>query len=325
MFRDKGFKPNNITVNFILMDGGVGDHIASLTVLNYIHHKYPFVKQLVWVPDFLLEFAQHHLSKLLIRPFSSMRQYYDPHLPTKTTKWDQIVSPMKTSLIDYAYIKLCDENPPIEHKNYLQINPKKIDISKFDLNKDYIVLTTGFTAEVREFPVAEVNKIVHWATDNSIDVVFLGQTETKTGGVHTIKGNFTPGIEYKWGTDLRNQTTLLEAAAIMHNSKAVLGVDNGLIHVAATTQTPIIAGFTTVDPKCRIPYRNNQFGYKFYPITPDESLKCRFCQSNTNFIYEHPKTRLKHDYRFCLYDADKNACTRHMTAEKFLNILKSIL
>lgn len=315
MFRDKGFKPKPVTMNFILMDGGVGDHIASLTALNYIHNKYPYVKQLVWVPDFLLEFAQHLLPKLLIRDFSSMRQYYDHTLPTKATKWDQIVSPMKTSCLDYAFMKLCDEKPSIEHMNYLQINTKKIDLN-IPLPENYVVITTGYTAKVREFPTNEINKLIDYLKTNNITPVFLGKKDTPTGTKHIIKGTFSEDIQYSQGLDLVDKTSLLQAAKIMGGAKAVVGVDNGLLHIAATTQVPIIAGYTTVDPIARIPVRNNQLGHNYYTITPDQSLSCRFCQSNTNFIF-------KHDYKECLYK--DYACTSHMTAEKFINQLKAIL
>lgn len=318
MLRLKGFKPKHKEVNFILMDGGVGDHVASLTAVNYITNKYDFIKPLVWTPDFLADFSRHLLpSRALVRDFSSMQRYYNPELPTKTTKWDGIVSPMKTSCLEYAFMKLCDEKPSISDMNYLQIKPNKIDISKFDTPQQrYVVITTGYTASVREFPAKEVNKLVNWCLNNHLGVVFLGSTSTKTGTAHTIKGNFDTTIDYTKGLNLIDKTTLLEAARIMHDSVAVMGVDNGLLHVAGTTDTWIIGGFTTVNSEARMPVRSNILGYKYLPVVPDENLVCRFCQVKTNFIYDH-------NYMTCLYK--DNLCTAHMTADKFIAHLQTIL
>lgn len=319
MFREKSkFKPKHKEVNFILMDGGVGDHVASLTAINYITNKYDFIKPLVWTPDFLADFSRHLLpNRALVRNFSSMQRYYNPELPTKTTKWDGIVSPMKTSCLEYAFMKLCDEKPEIQHMNYLQIKPNKIDISLFNIpTQNSIVITTGYTAEVREFPAKEINKIIDWCVSRKIQVIFLGSTATKTGTAHTIVGNFDKTINFDKGINLIDKTNLLQAARIMYDAKAVVGVDNGLLHVAATTPIKIIGGFTTVEPKARLPVRNDIFGYDYFTVTPDESLSCRFCQSRTNFIYDH-------NYMKCLYK--DNLCTTHMQADKFIAHLQAIL
>lgn len=318
MFRQNHkYKPKSQAVNFILMDGGVGDHVASLTAINYIVRKYENIKPLIWTPDFLTDFSRHLLpSTALVRDFSSMQKYYNPDLPTKTTKWDGIVSPMKTSCLEYAFMKLCDEKPSLEHMNYLKIKPNKIDTGLFNIPiQNNVVITTGYTAAVREFPAKEVNKIIDWCLANNLGVIFLGSTSTKTGTAHTIQGHFDTTINFDKGLNLINQTSLLQAARIMHEAVAVIGVDNGLLHVAGCTDTWIVGGFTTVNPEARMPIRNNILGYKYLTVTPEESLGCRFCQVKTNFIYDH-------NYINCLYD--DRLCTTHMTADKFIKHLESI-
>lgn len=315
MFRE-GFKPKPETVNIIFMDGGVGDHMASLVATNYAIKTYPWIKFLVWVPDFLLDFAKNVMPNAKINNYSSMRTKYNPNLPTKTTKWDGVVSPMKTHVLDYAFLKICDENPGIEHKNYLKINPDKIRTDHIKLSDKYVVLTVGYTASVREFPAGHVNKIAAYIKSSGYEVVFLGQTATKTGTAHIIKGKFDESIDLSVGKNLIDKTTLTQAAKIMRNATAVIGVDNGLLHVAGCTDTPIIGGFTTVNPELRMPVRNNVLGYNYYPIVPDNSLKCSFCQVKTNFLYGH-------DYVNCLYK--DNLCTKQMTAEKFITQLEKFL
>lgn len=317
MLRDTGFKPQPKTVNCILMNGGVGDHIASLVAANYILKNYPWIKLLIWVPDFLLEFSKNVLpKKAIVNNYSSMKYKYDPEEITKTTEWDGVISPMKIHCLDYAFLKLCDEIPDIEHMNYLKVNLSKVHLSKFKLPEKYIVITTGYTAAVREFRAESVNKIAKYAKQKGYEIIFLGQTSTKTGSSHTIVGVFDENIDFSIGLNLIDKTSLLEAAKIMSKAKAVIGVDNGLLHVAGCTDVAIVGGFTTVSPDLRMPVRNNELGWNYFPVMPDASLACSYCQSQTNFLYGH-------DYKTCMYK--DNLCTYQMASEKFIKELEKIL
>lgn len=317
MFRDEGFRPKTKTVNLILLDGGLGDHVAALPAVDHAIKAYPWVKFLVWVPDYLLNLARHLVPNASVKSFTQMRGSYEPTKPTKTTKWDGHTSPMKMHGVDYAFLKLLDEVPP--SRAYLQIRPNEIE-KDWDIDvllpEKYVVLTTGFTAEVREWPADEVNKTAQYVISKGYTPVFLGQRNVQTGTAAVIKGDFKSEIDYTAGVDFIDKTSLIEAAAIMSGAGAVIGVDNGLLHVAGCTQVPIVAGFTTVNPELRTPARNGIFGWKFYTVEPDKDLKCRFCQAKTNFLYGH-------DYKKCMYS--DNLCTKQMTAAKFIVHLENIL
>ncbi len=108
----------------------------------------------------------------------------------------------------------------------------------------------------------------------------------------------------------------------MSKAKAVVGVDNGLLHVAGCTGVAIVGGFTTVRPEIRMPIRHNILGWNYHAVIPDKSLDCSFCQQDTNFLYGH-------DYRKCWYKEKKERteilCIKQLTADKFKTILESIL
>ena len=298
------------------MDGGVGDHMASLVAIKYIKSQYPYVEPLVWTPDYLTAFSAHVLPGIEVRSYTEMKTQYNKDLYTKTTKWDSIISPMKIHLLDYAFLKLCDENPDITYKNSLRIYPDAIDTSMLAMPKDYAVVTAGFTAKAREFRAPYINEICKYLVSRNVTPVFLGATKTETGAKHIIEGNFSGDINFKLGVNLLNRTSLLQAAKIMGNAKAVLGVDNGLLHVAGYTNVAIIGGFPSVSPEIRMPVRNNILGYNYYPVVPDEGKGCNFCQERTNFLYGH-------DYRECIYKDDR--AINQMTAEKFINKLEIVL
>lgn len=316
MFRT--FKPNPRAVNIILMNGGVGDHIGgSLIAINYMVRRYPWITFLLWMPDFLIDFAENVLPKgIHIKGYSDMLAGYDRELPTKTTKWDGVMSPMKIHQVDYAFLKLCDELPSKTDKSSLKVNLTPVGINKFNLPSKYVVITTGYTAEVREFIPNSVCTLISYVKSKGYTPVFLGQKQTATGGHHVIQGTFDNNIPYSKGVNLCDKTTLLQAAKIMAGAKAVIGVDNGLLHVAACTDVPIVAGYTTVLPSKRVPYRDGVRGKNWYPVVPDKDLACRFCQSNTNFLYEV-------NYTKC-FEKDL-ACVKQMTATKFIAHLSKIL
>lgn len=312
-------------VNMMLLDGGIGDHVASLVAVDYAINKYPHITPIVWVPAGMKDFAINVLPyKTDVRSLHELTFNYDRDLPTKTTKWDGVTSPMKIHCVDYAFLKLLDENPSIEHKNYLRVKFNKVRTNKGIRNlinqSQYVVITAGYTAEVREFPTKEINRIVNFIKSKGLEVVFLGQNNTKTGTGHVISANFSGEINFDAGINLINETTLLEAALIMHHSRAVVGVDNGLMHVAGCTAANIIGGFTTVSPEIRKPVRSNSLNHRFWTVTPDESLDCRFCQEKTNFLYEH-------DYRNCIHKGQEKerTCVKQMTADKFIYHLERIL
>lgn len=317
-------KPKTKTINVIHLDGGLGDHVAALVADAYILKQYSWITPLIWVPDYLKGFAQNVLPEgTFVKSFSEMRGRYQPNKTTKTTKWDGHTSPMKIHLGDYAFLKLCDELPSIEHKNYLRVQFTNVDLQPIELPQRYVVFTVNFTAEVREFLPKHVNALTKYVLNKGYTPVFLGETKTKTGVAHVIQGQVREEIDFNGAINLIDKTSLLQAAKIMQGSKAVVGVDNGLLHVAGCTDATIVGGFTTVSPEIRMPIRNNILGYNFYPVVPGElSHNCQGCQQNTNFLYGH-------DYRKCWYKEKKERtlieCVAAMTADKFIVFLEKIL
>ncbi len=315
------FKPKTKTINLMLLDGGLGDHIGSLVAVDYILKKYKHVKPIIWVPDYLKELSIYLLPpEAEVFSISEVRGKYEPTRPTKTTKWDGITSPMKIHTVDYAFLKLCDENPSIFHKNYLRFKETPMTHLIPNQNREYVVITTGYTAEVKEFKPKAINEIARYLVSKNILPVFLGQKQTKTGGQHIIEGKFSEEIDFSLGLNLIDKTSLIEAGNIISRAKAIVGVDNGLIHLAGCTDTPIVAGYTIVTPLTKMPIRHNTIGHGVYPITP--GLECQGCQVKTNFLYGH-------DYKKCYLKEAKVTesivCVTKLTSDKFIPYLDHIL
>ena len=304
-------------MNFGLTKGGLGDNVARLPALIKLFKKYPQVYPIIYVPDYFLPIAQ-----LACKGYSCKVKAYsefkpdtpEGKLPAKDTDGGTCTT-LHTHLTDHAFRTLLDEDPECpEDKNYPQLDLSQIAISSFNLPQRYVVLTVGHTSKTREWLASEVNKVASYAVSQGLTPVFLGSENAAQGNKYDIRSAFDPGISYDLGVNLVNKTTLLEAVKIMEGAVAVLGVDNGLLHLAACTTVPIIAAFTMVSYKIRLPTRNGIFGYNTKVIEPN--IDCQYCQNRTNFF-------LNHDYRTCMKGTME--CVKQVTGEKFINSLEEVL
>lgn len=314
MFRNnkKGFNKEHIQV--YLDNGGLGDYIALMPAVKYIQDHVPNIIQHLWCPDFFVPVAKNLLPNLIVKPFSEQKDWKTNWGTVKLS--NQAHSPLRTHLTDYAFNVLVDKQVDIQYKNYLPFDLTKIDIDAFNLPEKYVVITTGFTAEVREMLPEFVNDTALYVRTSGYIPIFLGSHVATVGVGQDIKGTFSTQIDYSIGLDLINKTSLLEAAKIIAGAKAIVGLDNGLMHVAGGTNTPIIGGYSTVDPKLRVPYRKDILGWNCYTVVPSEDLACRFCQSEFIHVYNH-------DFRQCYY-SDKQ-CLSQMTSEQYINHLVKLL
>jgi len=328
MFRDNTLISRE-PVNIIFDDGGLGDNICRLSAVKYIKDTYKHVDLYVYVPDYFLDLAKHLIPGpgVTFKKFSEAEQNWNKSFASLRTTNPQVGN-MRTHILDNAFAVLVDKDVEIEHKNYVQLKLNKISISKFTLPEKYVIITTGYTAEVRELRADVVNSLSDYVLSKGYTPVYLGSKNAPVGVLVTsgkdtsIIGNFNASIDYSKGLDLINKTSLLEAGKIISGATCLLGLDNGLMHLAGCVETPIVGAYTTVEPRYRLPYRHNVLGWNCFVVEPTESLKCRFCQSNFNFVYDH-------DFRSCYYKEKgldtEIQCTKSITADKFITHLEKLL
>jgi ADP-heptose:LPS heptosyltransferase len=300
--------PEPLKVNLYLKGGGLGDNVARLPAVKYLLDHAPNVTHAtVIVPRYFIEFAEHLLEpygeRVTILPEEDATAKADFSLYSPTTD-EGVHSTLRTHLTDHAFHTLVDASVDDRFKNYLQIRPNEIDVSSFNLPERYVVLTTGFTAPVREWLPEQINAVIDWLSLHNISIVFLGKERVSKD----IYGNFDKdAIQYDRGINLINKTTLLEAAKIMGQARAVVGLDNGLLHVAGCTGVPIVAGYSSVEPKLRMPYRMGRLGHEVRTVTPD--TPCQFNQSSTLIS-------LNYDFRQCV--CGDYRCLKSMTSRKWI-------
>jgi len=217
------------------------------------------------------------------------------------------LTPAKMMLSHYAAIGLLGEILPKKHYSYLPV--PEVDVAKFGVDfRKAVVLVVSYRDVNRSIPNEELLKIAEYVHMRGLIPVYVGKTDNGAWKDRPPVSPFTPPL---YGVDLRNQTSISELATILAQAIAVCGVDSGAIHLAGTTSTTIIAGYTNVDWRYRIPTRQQG---RTLVIEPDP-MDCRYCSSRW----------AKDTYNFlnCYYG--HNNCVKSLRADKYINALNSVL
>ena len=272
-------------VNFVLHSGGIGDYTAYLSSLLWIAKAHPQVHGTIHSPTHFIEIPQFLFKnfpnwKIVPRGVSppTDNPTFEPHfIPANC---------LGTHPLDLGFIYFAGQNPPPDDFNFYPT----LDFAESErpLPSQYAVLIPGGTHPNRTLPPKAFNGIKEYLLSLNLIPVFLGKTDTTPA--HRI--NYPDGYDYTNAVNLIDKTTLLEAAKIMAFARVVIGLDNGLLHLAATTDVPVVFGYTIAAPKHRNPRRKQGITYNIHP--DPQTLPCTFCQSNMRFINSH-------DFAHCVY------------------------
>ena len=317
--------PMNCVYNF----GGLGDNICRMPATRYLLDNVKHILPTFYIPAYFIEMFKHLVKPWAppIIPLHEFKQEFKRYAPTVDFN-PLIHTSMHRHLIDHAFDCILDLDSrwlDPKHRHYPQPEAITSKPLKTQLGgADYVVFTPNYTHSNRELRSEALHRLTTQCYEAGYIPVLLGSTTLNYDGVERSYGY----SQYKTGRsqddilDLRNKTSLLEALQIMRAARAVVGVDNGLLHLAGCTAVPIIAGYTTVDPKHRVPIRPEGVT----EIVTPEGLDCAGCQSN--WLYTWTGARRSHDFKRCFYSdnvALKNKCTKLLTAEKFWSKLKKYL
>jgi hypothetical protein len=336
-------------VNVSLAQGGVGDNIARIPALRYAIRNFRHALFYIYAPEGFISFLQAILKSELGDDEAAMYQVlpldlWDRRLRGMEVDFKPIqISSLSMGLVENGFLHLCNRLPASPGEaEYPVFTPSPRDVLNTDpilkARAAYVVVTTGFTSPVREWPVAEINDFILRTKKEGLNVVLLGSSKINVSENFQVEVKFNERIRSDLCEDLRDQTTIKEACEILGNAVCVVGVDNGLLHLASCTSVPVIWGFTSVDPKHRIPVRNGKPGFNAYTVQPSATLDCRACQSRYHFF--------EHDFRQCLALRLKGStgisnemlasdpsgrrseeksieCLKDMKGEKFFHVLKT--
>lgn len=218
------------------------------------------------------------------------------------------LTPSRLKLTQYASIGLTSRVLPDRVTRYVPL--KEVDVSHYgiDFSKCAIFLTT-YRDITRAWKGSEIQKVADYMNSIGITPVFVG----KKGAISIWKTLAVSDFEFNGvGHDLTDKTTFRELFTIMNRAKVVFGIDSGPLHIAFATKTPVVAGFTNVDPFYRVPDRDGALTETVVP----KDLICKFCQSNWNLDF--------HNFTKCPKNQADPDCTNNMKAEYFIEAFKKL-
>lgn len=283
-----------VEANFHFTNAGMGDYICWLSAIKFIHDQYPHVTGHLWGVGWFVPLMEELIKDWpgwTARP----RDLYDEEGSDTIKSYFCQFShhALGFHMIDYGFHIFCNMTPPPPEWNYYVEFKPDVDIKKFNLPGEYVVITPCATTPVRTQTPESWNGFKNYLISQGITPVMVGQT--LFGG----RCN-PPHEEYNFdGTlSLLNCTSLLESQAVLANAMAVVGLDNGLLHLASTSSVPIVFGQNIASPVHRAPRRREG---KHIHLTP--GLPCDFCQSKLRFT-DHIFTHCIYEHYNCLKALD---------------------
>lgn len=271
-------------MNFTFADGGMGDYICWSSALLWVARKCPFIEGRVYAPAFFIEFVRyafrkHKTWKVFLA--ERIQEHYEENslvLGPGINGHQQLLNAVGTHLLDLGFAYYANMSPPPTQEDgyhYPEFDFPTSALPKKLIPGKYVCLTPGGTTDTRRVPGEAWNPIIKYCLNRSLTPVFLGKNNMTKEHVAIFPG----GTNYEEGIDLRDQTTTLEAAAIMQHAAATIGLDNGLLHLAACVPSNIIFGYNIAAPSQRRPVR--RLGGKIIDVfLTKEELACSFCQTN---------------------------------------------
>jgi len=301
-------KSHTIPVSFVFGSGGVGDYINWCSAIEYVAKENPHVDGRVFTSSLFIDVVTHLFSKYPrwgVYRREIFNEKYEAGSPVCFPKPStQLINACGAHLMDLGFMYYACLNPPPPKYAFLP----EIDYEgpwkwpELDPKSKYAIFTPGATAGVREMPVKGFDEIVAYAKKKGFTPVFLGKRGLSLDGEYVTR---FANYDLSAGIDLRERTNLLEAVQIIRGAQFICGLDNGLLHMAGTTDTPIIFGHNIATVEHRQIRRRK--GMTVNVTVDPVDLPCIGCQSRMRYL-------IRHDFRTCFfkgYEGD-SACLTHL-------------
>ena len=334
MYRDGKQIITSEVHNFVLNNAALGDMISSLPAIAFARQRYSSQLKLnVWLPTWHHELVAH-----LLKPYGEFNILDLMKFPAKADERKLAnIGPVsynaalfdthtrcRVSMIDYAFNFLINARPEdMKQRSYLtaaSLGPRTIEL--FNGAAGYVVFPVGATSDNKLFRASVMGPIMQWCQDNGYATVLTG---TKTSHTHTqVDGVLKPIVLRDQvellppklvadSIDMREKTTLLELRDVLGYAAAVVGVDGGTLHLAGTTDVPMVFASGTTLPKHRYIPRHGDPSHKIRYVGV-KNLECYGCQSNWPLTTWH--------FTQCVYQDNK--CMSMLDPADFIAGLKEL-
>ena len=291
---------------YALNSAAVGDLLAAAPVVKWAIDRYHFRTdyRVAVFPEFRDFYPFVSDEKIMdLAPTYDATEFVIRKLNMDGSKDKGVIrlTPSRFKLVEYAAIGLTSRIIPAEELKYVPL--KEVPVSHFNIDfKRAVVFITTYRDTTRAWLGQSIEDTARHVMSKGFVPVFVGKKSAISIWKNAPSSDFNyPGF----GIDLVDKTSFLELATIMKKSRAVLGMDSGPLHLAFTTDTPVVAGFTNIAPHFRVPVRNT--GVKTINLVPN--LWCRYCQSNWSLD--------RWDFAKCPRGQENPECVKQLGGELF--------
>lgn len=138
------------------------------------------------------------------------------------------------------------------------------------LQSEYVVVHPAQTWDSRTWEKEKWQELIDLLNDAGINVVAVGK-DSGEYSEHISQDKPAWPLNIKNGIDLTNKTSLSQTWHILNESRCVITMDSGVLHLAGTTDSHIIQLGSSINPRFRAPYRFSSQEYK-YSYVPGSCL-----------------------------------------------------
>lgn len=289
---EHGFQPNTKVPrwihNYVFNDEGMGGFINYTGVMIWLARNCPWIDGRVWCEQFLVPllkdvFAPYanwkvQPSNMLGRLIDNNTAMIGPMLAVNGVPQSrQFFSCIGAHPFDVGTgMYAASLNLPGAELPILDYKYKELVSTVKKLDGKYVVFTAGGTTPIRTMTGEHLNPLIDYVKTLGLTPVFLGKRDLlNTGKVSTV---YSSDTNYSEGIDLRDQTSVKEAARIMQHAACTVGLDGGLLHLAALMKdSRIVFGYNITSVEHRVPRRSH--GKTVNLTLTDAELPCIGCQS----------------------------------------------
>ena len=318
---------------FIMNNAALGDMITSLpAVIFAMQNVSPEVKLTVYVPPWQVDLVAHLLApygKITVGSLNDVPMKIEDRReawPESSVSMNGAIQNTHTRnrvhMVDHAFNFLLDSRPEnMAQRNYPTAAP--LGDYRVSTPSPYVVFPIGATSDNKLLKAAVMAPIMQWCMDQGYTVVIVGtkmshtrvQMGDKLGEQLVIRDEVDklPADIFSRVLDMREKTTLLELRDLLGNAAAVAGIDGGTIHLAGTTDVPIVYGMGSTLPAHRYVARHGDPSYRIRYVGP-RNTECAGCQSKAVLT--------RWDFRNCPFG--DNICMTNMSSEDFIAGLQEL-
>lgn len=171
------------------------------------------------------------------------------------------------------------DDVPVEELNYVRYRKDSLAPSISD--KKFAVVCATFSDRRRKFTDEAMAELLEYLKASGYVPVLVGVTR-RTWQEKVRFGEYN--VDYSGCVNMVNKTRPDSLMQMLDEATVVISPDNGILHLAGCTDTPMVGYYTIIDHKYVAPIRGNEIGKDCINVEAD--IMCMGCYPRTDMFYK---------------------------------------